>query len=62
MENIQFCNSTAVAFRLRARIPILRDCSWNVLAFAAVSQARHSVTALDAISPTVTTVSREVVE
>jgi hypothetical protein len=62
MENIQFCYSTAVAFRLRARISILRDCGCNVLAFAPVSQARHSVTAVDAISPTVTTVSRGVVE
>jgi hypothetical protein len=62
MENIQFCSGTAVAFRLRPRIPNLRDCGCSVLAFAPVSQARHSVTALDAISPTVTTVSREVVE
>jgi len=62
MENIQFCNGTAVAFRSRARIPILRVCSCNVLAFAPVSHAKHSVSSLDAISPTVTTVSREVFE
>lgn len=62
MENIQFCNSTAVAFRLRARISILRDSGCNVLACAPAFQARYSVTPLDAISPTVTTVSREVVE
>ena len=62
MENFQFCNGTAVAFRLRARIPILRDCGCNVLAFAPVSQTNHAVTPLDAISPTVKTVSREVVE
>lgn len=49
-----------MAFRLRARIPNLRDCGCSVLALAPVSQAKHSVTALDAISPMVTTVSREV--